>query len=86
MITPGGNFTVEEGRSTVFTCKIVGGISQQPILWYGLDDRQIKEDYRWVILTKSPYLVDSIAYNATQAEKIEQLWINDRVLYDNYKM
>ena len=46
MITPGGNFTVEEGRSTVFTCKIVGGISQQPILWYGLDDRQIKEDYR----------------------------------------
>ena len=46
MITPGGNFTVEEGRSTVLTCKIVGGIRQKPILWYGLDDRQIKEDYR----------------------------------------
>ena len=47
VITPGGNYTAEEGRSTVFTCKIVGGNIRQPLIWFGLDDRKIKEDYRY---------------------------------------
>ena len=46
MITPGDNYTVEEGRSTAFTCKIIGGNSQQQIVWYGVNDRKIKEDWR----------------------------------------
>ena len=52
MITPGGNYTVEEGRSTVFTCKIYGGHRRKPLIWFGLDDRKIKEDYRYYIYTR----------------------------------
>ena len=52
MITPGGNYTVEEGRSTVFTCKIYGGHRRKPLIWFGLDDRKIKEDYRYYIYTE----------------------------------
>ena len=46
VISPGEKYTVEEGRSTAFSCKIIGGNSQQQIVWYGVNDRKIKEDFR----------------------------------------
>ena len=56
VISPGENYTVEEGRSTAFSCKIIGGNSQQQIVWYGVNDRKIKKDFRWLLSSTLEFL------------------------------